>query len=65
MNSKGILAIKDTKNLCYKCLKKKDKIKKSISKVEDMGVILIILVQVFNFAMLVIRNLQEINLFGT
>ena len=28
MNSKGILAIKDTKNLCYKCLKKKDKIQK-------------------------------------
>ena len=28
MNSKGILAIKDTKNLCYKCLKKKYKIQK-------------------------------------
>lgn len=28
MNSKGILAIKDTKNLCYKCLKRKDKIQK-------------------------------------
>lgn len=26
MNSKGIVAIKDTKNLCYKCLKRKDKI---------------------------------------
>ena len=28
MNSKGIVAIKDTKNLCYKCLKKKDKVHK-------------------------------------
>ena len=28
MNSKGIVAIKDTKNLCYKCLKKKDNIHK-------------------------------------
>lgn len=28
MNSKGIVAIKDAKNLCYKCLKKKDNIHK-------------------------------------
>lgn len=28
MNSKGIVAIKDTKDLCYKCLKKKDNIHK-------------------------------------
>ena len=28
MNSKGIVAIKDTKNLCYKCLKKKNKVHK-------------------------------------
>ena len=27
MNSKGIVAIKDTTNLCYKCLQKKDKIR--------------------------------------
>lgn len=27
MNSKGIVALKDTKNLCYKCLKKKDKVR--------------------------------------
>ena len=26
MNSKGIVALKDTKNLCYKCLQKKDKV---------------------------------------
>lgn len=26
MNSKGIVALKDTKNLCYKCLRKKDKV---------------------------------------
>lgn len=26
MNSKGIVALKDTKNICYKCLKKKDKV---------------------------------------
>lgn len=28
MNSKGIVALKDTKNLCYKCLQKKDKVHK-------------------------------------
>lgn len=28
MNSKGIVAIKNTKNLCYKCLQKKDKVHK-------------------------------------
>ena len=27
MNSKGIVAIKDTTNLCYKCLQKKDKVR--------------------------------------
>ena len=26
LNSKGIVALKDTKNLCYKCLQKKNKV---------------------------------------